>query len=128
MGKKTRKRQATKKPEAVEMPAAKKPEKRCIAICVPKEGEAPIVGIGREVGEVLEKLEGRANTVMTRLGDEDMKQIDALVEVELFRSRSEAVAYFTHQGMEARKDLFEKVLPTVDRIRELKEKVKQTLK
>jgi Arc/MetJ-type ribon-helix-helix transcriptional regulator len=64
---------------------------------------------------------------MTRLDDADLKQIDALVEVEAFKSRSEAAAFFIRQGMEARKDLFEKVMPTVDKIRELKEQAKREL-
>jgi Arc/MetJ-type ribon-helix-helix transcriptional regulator len=64
---------------------------------------------------------------MTRLDDAGLKQIDALVEVEAFRSRSEAAAFFIKQGMQARKDLFDKVMPTVEKIRELKEKAQQEL-
>jgi Arc/MetJ-type ribon-helix-helix transcriptional regulator len=74
-----------------------------------------------------DELEGRGNVVMTRLGDEDLKQIDALVEVEAFQSRSEAAAFFIKEGIQARKDLFQKVMPTVDKIRELKEQAKKSL-
>lgn len=74
-----------------------------------------------------EELEGRGNVVMTRLNDDDLKQIDALVEVELFNSRSEAAAFFIKEGIQARKDLFQKVMPTVDRIRDLKEQAKKSL-
>lgn len=74
-----------------------------------------------------EKLEGRSNVVMTRLNDDDLKQIDALVEVEAFKSRSEAAAFFIREGMLARKDLFQKVMPTVEKIRELKEQAKRSL-
>jgi len=74
-----------------------------------------------------DELEGRDNVVMTRLSDEDLKQIDALVEVEAFQSRSEAVAFFIKEGIQARKDLFQKVMPTVDKIRELKEQAKKSL-
>jgi len=74
-----------------------------------------------------EKLEGRSNVVMTRLNNDDLKQIDALVEVEAFKSRSEAAAFFIKEGIEAQKDLFEKVMPTVDKIRELKEQAKRSL-
>lgn len=73
------------------------------------------------------RLEGRGNVVMTRLNDDDLKQIDALVEVEVFKSRSEAVAYFIKEGIQARRDLFEKVMPTVDEIRKLKEEAKKSL-
>lgn len=74
-----------------------------------------------------EKLEGRSNVVMTRLNDEDLTQIDALVEVEVFKSRSEAAAFFITKGIQARKDLFEKVMPSVEKIRELKEQAKKSL-
>jgi len=74
-----------------------------------------------------EDLEGRDNVVMTRLNDDDLKQIDSLVEVEVFKSRSEAVAFFIKEGIQARKDLFQKVMPTVDKIRELKEQAKKSL-
>ncbi len=64
---------------------------------------------------------------MTRLNDDDLKQIDALVEVEVFKSRSEAAAFFIKEGIQARKDLFQKVMSTVDKIRELKEQAKKSL-
>jgi Arc/MetJ-type ribon-helix-helix transcriptional regulator len=74
-----------------------------------------------------ETLEGRSNVVMTRLNDDDLKKIDALVEVEVFKSRSEAVAFFIREGMQACEDLFQKVMPTVNKIRELKEQAKKSL-
>ena len=74
-----------------------------------------------------EKLEGRGNVVMTRLNDDDLKQMDALVEIDVFKSRSEAAAFFIKEGIRARGDLFQRVMPTVDRIRELKEEAKQSL-
>ena len=72
-------------------------------------------------------LGDRGNVVMTRLDNADLRQIDALVEVEAFKSRSEAAAFFIRQGIQARKDLFEKVMPTVEKIRELKEEAKREL-
>ena len=73
------------------------------------------------------ELGGRSNVVMTRLNDENLKQIDGLVEIELFKTRSEAVAFFINEGIQARKDLFNKVMPTVDKIKELKEQAKKSL-
>jgi Arc/MetJ-type ribon-helix-helix transcriptional regulator len=78
------------------------------------------IRLGRDLGE-------RGNVVMTRLDDADLKQIDALVEVEAFKSRSEAAAFFIKQGIQARKDLFAKVIPTVEKIRELKEQAQKEL-
>jgi len=79
-----------------------------------------LMRLGNGLGE-------RGNVVMTRLDDADLKQIDALVEVEAFKSRSEAAAFFIRQGILARKDLFEKVMPTVEKIRELKDQAKREL-
>ena len=82
--------------------------------------EKVLLRLDRELG-------GRSNVVMTRLNDEDVQQIDALVEVEVFNSRSEAAAFFIKEGMQARKDLLEKIMPTVEKIKELKEQAKQSL-
>jgi len=65
--------------------------------------------------------------VMTRLNDKDLEQIDALVEVEVFKSRSEAAAFFIKEGMQTRKDLFQKVMSTVNKIRELKKQARKSL-
>jgi Arc/MetJ-type ribon-helix-helix transcriptional regulator len=98
-------------------------------VCCP-EGENKVVSPQLK-DEILMKLGNglgdRGNVVMTRLDDADLKQIDALVEVDAFKSRSEAAAFFIRQGMLARKDLFERVMPTVEKIRELKEKAKREL-
>jgi len=98
-------------------------------VCCP-EGESEAVSPQLK-DEILMKLGNglgdRGNVVMTRLDDADLKQIDALVEVEAFKSRSEAAAFFIKQGMLARKDLFERVMPTVEKIRELKEQAKREL-
>ena len=96
-----------------------------IACCPDGEGAEEIKErICMKIGA---KLEGRSNVVMTRLSDEDVKQIDALVEVEAFKSRSEAAAFFIKEGIQARKDLFQSVMPTVEKIRALKEQAKKAL-
>jgi Arc/MetJ-type ribon-helix-helix transcriptional regulator len=104
-------------------------EKVGMMVCCP-DGEGKVVSPQLK-DEILMKLGSglgdRGNVVMTRLDDADLKQIDALVEVEAFKSRSEAAAFFIRQGMLARKDLFEKVMPTVEKIRELKEQAKKSL-
>ena len=86
-----------------------------------KVKEKVLLSRGRELG-------GRCNVVMTRLNDDDLKRIDGLVEVDLFKSRSEAVAFFIKEGIQARKDLFESVMTTVEKIKELKEQAKKNLK
>jgi Arc/MetJ-type ribon-helix-helix transcriptional regulator len=100
----------------------------CVAYCPDGEGKVVSQELKDEILLKLGKgLGDRGNVVMTRLDNADLKQIDALVEVEAFKSRSEAAAFFIRQGIEARKDLFEKVMPTVDKIRELKEQAKREL-
>lgn len=104
----------------------KEDEKVVVMACCP-EGEDAGKLKEKVLMKIGEKLEGRSNVVMTRLSDEDLKQIDALVEVEAFKSRSEAAAFFIKEGVQARKDLFQKVMPTVEKIRELKEQAKRSL-
>lgn len=111
--------------EKIEKKTEKK-EKIMMAMCCPEGEDAEKIheSVLLKLGE---GLEGRGNVVMTRLSDEDLKQIDALVEVEAFKSRSEAAAFFIKEGIQARKDLFQSVMPTVDKIRELKEQAKKSL-
>jgi Arc/MetJ-type ribon-helix-helix transcriptional regulator len=105
---------------------SKEGEKIVMMACCP-EGEDAEKIKEKILTKIGEKLEGRSNVVMTRLNDKDVKQIDALVEVEAFKSRSEAAAFFIKEGIQARKDLFQKVMPTVKKIRELKEQAKRSL-
>ena len=107
----------------------KKEDDECIVMCC-AEGEGAEIAEqvrGKVLLKLREKLEGRGNVVMTRLNDDDLMKIDSLVEVDVFRSRSEAAAFFIKEGIQARKDLFEKVMPTVDKIRQLKEQAKESL-
>jgi Arc/MetJ-type ribon-helix-helix transcriptional regulator len=100
----------------------------CVDMCCHDGGHEHGKHMGKKfLLRLPEDLEGRGNVVMTRLNDDDLKQIDALVEVELFKSRSEAAAFFIKAGIDARKDLFQQVMPTVDKIRDLKEQAKKSL-
>lgn len=84
--------------------------------------------LGEHVQRILSThLPGRGNVVMTRLSDEDLEILDALVTLEVFSSRSEGVAYFTHVGMEQKKDMVERVMPYLEKIRRLKEEARSTL-
>jgi len=96
-------------------------------ICACPEDLPNLQNVQQIVQSIRTALKERGNVIMTRLNDEDLEKVDALVEVELFKSRSEAVAYFIHEGIKAREDLFEKVTPTVERIRQLKKEARATL-
>ena len=113
-------------PEEKAKEKTEKKEKIMMAMCCPEGEDAEKIheSVLLKLGE---GLEGRGNVVMTRLSDEDLKQIDALVEVEAFKSRSEAAAFFIKEGIQARKDLFQTVMSTVEKIRELKEQAKKSL-
>jgi Arc/MetJ-type ribon-helix-helix transcriptional regulator len=105
-------------------------DEECVTMCCHNGGHHGMAhGMGRKifVATLGEGLEGRENVVMTRLNDDDLAKIDALVEVEVFKSRSEATAFFIREGINARSDLFEKVMNTVNQIKELKEKAKESL-
>ena len=96
-------------------------------ICACPEHLTDLQNVQHIVQSIRATLKERGNVIMTRLNDENLEKIDALVEVELFKSRSEAVAYFIQEGMKARKDIFEKVEPTVEKIRQLKKEARETL-
>jgi len=116
------------KKEDKEKETEKREEVVMMACCAEGEGTEIAEKIGEKILIKLgKKFGGRSNVVMTRLNDEDLKQIDALVEIEVFKSRSEATCFFIKEGIQARKDLFQKVMPTVEKIRELKEQAKKSL-
>lgn len=72
-------------------------------------------------------LTGRTNTLMTRVRDEDLERMDLLVEAGLFESRSECAAFLMRAGLEARRELVDKVQATAQRIADLKSQLRQEL-
>lgn len=104
-----------------------KEEKRVIAIQACQDGceNIDIKAIQEQVDAA---LKGRENTVMTRLSNETLEKLDALVEIELFKSRSEAAAYFITQGIESKSELFDRIMPTMAKIQQLKDQLKKELK
>jgi len=109
---------------------SKKKEAECSGIgviCARAEDLPNIQNVEQFVQSVRGVLKERGNVIMTRLNDNDLEKIDALIEVEVFKSRSEAVAYFIHEGIKARSDLFDKVTPTVEKIRQLKKQAIEAL-
>jgi len=53
--------------------------------------------------------------------------VDALVEAGVFKSRSEAVAFFAHKGIEASKPLFEEALAKLEELKKAREKLREEL-
>jgi Arc/MetJ-type ribon-helix-helix transcriptional regulator len=84
----------------------------------------------REVSDVIEEVVRGASkrvseVVSARIGVRELEVIDKLIDVGIFRSRSEAVAYFVKKGIEASKELIEKALDQAKRIMELRESIKR---
>jgi len=63
-----------------------------------------------------------------RLPQRDLEVIDALVEAGVFRSRSEAVAFFAHKGIEASRPLFEEALAKLEELKRMREKLREELR
>ena len=62
-----------------------------------------------------------------RIRSEDLKIIDELVEGGVFKSRSEAVSYFTKRGIECSSEWITKALEQIKRIKEIQESIKRDL-
>ncbi len=71
---------------------------------------------------------GRSNVVASRIGDEDIKLIDMLVEAGVFGTRSEAVAYLVNEGIKARRDTFEKVSTSLEEIRKTRKEAEDQIR
>lgn len=54
-------------------------------------------------------LKNREISVMTRLSTDIVDILDALVELEIFKSRSEVVASFVEKAIMEKKDLFDSI-------------------
>jgi hypothetical protein len=68
---------------------------------------------------------GRANVVASRIGDEELRLIDMLIEAAIFNTRSEAVAYLVSEGIKARRDTFEKVSSSLEEIRKTRKEAEE---
>ncbi len=83
-----------------------------------------------DLEERLERLSESFKTrqvVSVRIRENDLNIIDQLVDAGIFRSRSEAVAYFTRKGISASKQLINKVLEQAKKIKELQESIRREL-
>jgi len=73
----------------------------------------------------LPEAKRRDNIVMTRLWDTDLRIVDALIALEIFKSRSEAVAFLTHEGIQAKSELVDTILPAIEQIEEIKRQTRE---
>jgi metal-responsive CopG/Arc/MetJ family transcriptional regulator len=86
--------------------------------------------IGSDIARSAEKLVDELRTmkrqlvISVRLDDETVSRVEQLIEADLCRSRSEAVAFLTREGINARKDLFDKIDAKIEEIRRIKDEIK----
>lgn len=69
-----------------------------------------------------EIVKNKSNVVTCRIDDQDMSAIDALVEVGIRTTRSDAASWLIHAGIEANASILESVFETVTEIRQLRTK------
>lgn len=82
-----------------------------------------------ELQELLSRFCGgeapRGNVVMVRLSDTALAALDELVEGGLFGSRSEAAAFLLGAGIEAQRELFDRIGRHSAEIKRIRQSLKQ---
>lgn len=117
-------------------PASKAKSKRKAASTSTATNEEPLMtaALKQEVMQELKQVfmkgdlpeaKRRDNIVMTRLWDSDLRIVDALIALDIFKSRSEAVAFLTHEGIQAKNELVDTILPAIEQIEEIKRQTRQ---
>ncbi len=97
--------------------------------------ENSVVDTGLDMKQVKEELLGRFATVlfglkrrevsvMCRLGGKTVAILDALVELEIFRSKSEAIAAFLDQAFMEREAMYDEILTQAEEIKAKRESAK----
>jgi ATP-dependent Clp protease ATP-binding subunit ClpA len=77
--------------------------------------------------EPLRDTVSKSNVVTCRIYPQDMDAIDALVEVGIRSTRSDAASWLIHTGIEANQAVLESVYATVEEIRQLRNKARGQL-
>ncbi|MHA1730333.1 MAG: hypothetical protein ACTSU5_00230 [Promethearchaeota archaeon] len=72
-------------------------------------------------------LRKRANTIMTRVSHEDLLVLQSLVELEIFKSISEAAAFLIHDSIIKKGDHYNKIRKISEEIKRKKLEAVRTL-
>jgi Arc/MetJ-type ribon-helix-helix transcriptional regulator len=67
----------------------------------------------------------RGHVVMVRLGDDSVARLDDLVESGLFGSRSEAAAFLVGAGIQAQRELFDRIAMQTSEIKRLRTSLRE---
>ena len=80
------------------------------------------------LGEGSEELASRprSNQIMTRLSNEIVEILDALIELGVFNSRSEAVAVYVERSILTKLDMYKKLKEQAKQIGKMRESVAET--
>ncbi|HLG15446.1 MAG TPA: hypothetical protein VJH03_13235 [Blastocatellia bacterium] len=92
--------------------------------------------VAQKTGDVLNKatesiskaiesaLSARGHVVMVRVNDESLKNLDALVQSGIFKSRSESAAFLISEGIKAQEPLFQRISEKIQEIERLRSELK----
>ncbi len=72
-------------------------------------------------------LKKRENTIMTRISHEDLQFLEALVELEIFKSISETAAFLIHDSIIKQRKHYERILKIAEEIKRKKLEAVRTL-
>ncbi len=89
-----------------------------------KATEELVEGIERSIEDFGRRF---TQVVSVRIRDRDLEVVDKLVDAGIFRSRSEAVAFFARKGIEASREWIEKALEQARKIREIQESLRREI-
>ena len=84
-----------------------------------------IDSVTKSLEETFKTIGKTPNIVSARINRKDLEIIDELVQAGIFRTRSEAVAFFVSKGIEASKDWVQKALDQARKIKELQESLRK---
>ena len=73
-----------------------------------------------EGGNLKENLKGRGNTMCIRVNDGDYLVVEALVEIGMFKSFSEASAFLIHNAIMSNSDYYKKILDISKNLKNIK--------
>jgi len=89
--------------------------------------EGVVEGVERAIEAFEESLTKSTQVISVRLKEKDLEVVDQLVDAGIFKSRSEAIAYFTRKGIESSKEWIEKALEQAKKIKELQDSIRKEL-
>ncbi len=84
--------------------------------------------VGESLRDTIKSVRtARDSVVMVRMSKESLRNLDALVDCGLTRSRSEAAAFLISEGIKARASMYEKIAEQSEVIRNAREELSRLL-